>query len=122
MNVPQTIAHRPILVVEDDADIRETVCDLLVQEGYQVAEAEDGREALRHLLEAAQLPCVVLLDLMMPGVSGEEVLAEMRKHESFRNVPVVITSASVTRPEGAVAYLKKPFGADVLLKTVRTYC
>lgn len=115
-------AHRPILVVEDDADIRETVCDLLLQEGFQVHQAGDGREALRLLTEAVLLPCVVLLDLMMPGVSGEEVLAEMKKSESFRNVPVVVTSASVHRPEGAVAYLKKPFGADLLLETVRAYC
>lgn len=82
----------------------------------------NGEEALARLAAIGPLPCVVLLDLMMPILTGEAVLAEMSKHPRLRALPVVVTTASPQRPAGAVAYLRKPFGIDSLLNTVRTYC
>lgn len=116
-----THGHGPILLVEDDADIRETVRDVLESEGYRVEEANNGFQAMARLGAEAD-PCVILLDLMMPGMSGEMVLAEMQKTERLKKIPVVVTTASPQRPEGASGYLRKPFGMDALLKTVRTYC
>ncbi len=118
---PSPPPRGPILLVEDDLDIRETVRDVLEGEGFSVEEAADGLQAMARLSQP-QLPRVILLDLMMPGMSGEMLLEAIQREERLREIPVVITSASPQRPPGAVAYLRKPFGMDALLKAVQPYC
>jgi len=112
--------RRTILLVEDDADIRETVRDVLEAEGYQVEEAADGLQALARL-SGEVLPSVILLDLMMPSMSGEMLLESLQREERLRQIPVVVTTASPQRPPGAVGYLRKPFGMDALLKAVQPF-
>jgi CheY-like chemotaxis protein len=87
-----------ILVVDDDAATRAMLRRNLAKAGWTVTEAADGREALARL--ARSRPAAVLLDLMMPGVDGFEVLEAMRREEAWREIPVVIVTAKdLTREE-----------------------
>lgn len=106
-----------ILVVEDDFDIREAVRELLEGAGHSTAAASNGREALE-LLRCAPRPGLVLLDLMMPEVSGHQVLETLSRDVAFAGLPVVVFSAQPGRVRGASAVLCKPFGARDLLRVV----
>lgn len=116
-----------ILVVEDDQYIRDSLAELLTDEGYQVNVARDGQEGLDQLHATAQLPNLILLDLMMPVKDGFQFRAEQRQDARLANIPVVIFSADtgVNQPhaqfEGA-AILKKPVDLDALLLMVKQYC
>ena len=107
-----------ILVVEDDDDTREQVSDLLTGEGYQVVPVADGGKALAVL---AQLkPDLILLDLMLPVVSGWEVLAELTANPALGTIPVVVMSAFVDQAlPGVACALRKPLGVDELRSVVR---
>ena len=116
-----TSPTRPILVVEDEEDIREAVSDLLQLEGYAVQTASNGQEALE-LLEDAQeaesRPCLILLDVMMPVMDGHTFMARLREDGTHQRIPVVITSASPQVPEGARAHLRKPYELHRLLDVI----
>jgi signal transduction histidine kinase/DNA-binding response OmpR family regulator len=89
---------RPILVVDDDAPTREFIAELLVKHGYVVATAADGAEARESV--AASLPELIILDLMLPGMSGFELLSEWRVHSETADLPVlVLTSKDLTPAE-----------------------
>lgn len=114
-----------ILVVDDDAEIRETVRSLLVDEGYAVREACDGAQAIEALGALGDEPCLVLLDMMMPVMDGEAFLRVLRETNQLDDVPVLILSA--TKPThaasaGARMCLHKPIDMDVLLRAIRTLC
>ena len=81
----------PVLVVEDDLSSREMLCTLLDRRGWDVAQAENGRLALKFL--ETKTPSLVLLDLMMPEVDGFEVLRQLRAHPTWRNIPVIVVTA-----------------------------
>jgi GAF domain-containing protein/CheY-like chemotaxis protein len=82
---------RPVLVVDDDAEVRRLLRRMLEPEGYTVVEAENGRLALERLSDVS--PSVVLLDLMMPEMDGFEFVAEFRRHEAWRAIPIVVITA-----------------------------
>lgn len=109
-----------VLVVDDDDAIRETLRDLLQEEGYNVLVASNGREALDTLEHATENPAVVLLDLMMPVMTGWEVLEELSRSEPLARIPVVIVSAMCA--PGAAAFLPKPVRMSNLLEVVARYC
>ncbi len=111
---------RDILVVDDDPDIRETVREILESEGYCVRSAENGEIALEMIGEAR--PCVMLLDMMMPVMSGPEVLLELERKNWLSSFPVVVVSAHVTHCEGVCQVLRKPVTLDHLLEVVGRYC
>ena len=116
----QASAH--ILVVDDDAAIRQTICDILESEGYSVAVAGDGRDALARIAE--QQPSLVLLDLQMPVMTGWDVLTQLRQQGA--NVPVVFMTAGYrakTEAErhNAEGHLGKPFEMDDLLRLVARF-
>jgi len=97
-------SQRPILVVEDDTSTREIIAELLTAHGYAVITAEDGEQARAQM--AAALPELVILDLMLPKVSGFELLAEWRSKPRTADLPVfVLTSKDLTREEEQ--YLRK---------------
>jgi len=119
-----TQTDRQALVIDDDAGIREVIADALQLEGIDVVPARGGDEAIA-ALDAGCHPDVVLLDLLMPGISGERLLPMLRQHPAAGEVPVLIMSASperLARIEGADARLPKPFHLDVLLETIDRLC
>jgi CheY-like chemotaxis protein len=82
-----------VLVIDDDDDIREGVQSFLEAEGHPTNGAANGREALSLLRNQAEPPCLILLDLMMPIMSGWEVLVELDVDPKLREIPVAIMSA-----------------------------
>ena len=109
-----------ILLAEDDLEIRDIVQELLEQRGYDVIPARTGRQALDFLsLDPRSPPDVVILDLMMPIVTGWQVLEAIQHDPALASVPVVIlTATSQDRPSGAAAFLRKPFRIEALLETL----
>lgn len=112
-----------VLVVEDDGDIRELFGEILSEAGYEVVEARNGQEAL-DFLRVHHGPCVVLLDLMMPVLSGPELLEIMAEDERLASLPVVVVSAIADRGTvpGVRKFLRKPVPSDVLRAVVAEYC
>lgn len=113
-----------ILVVDDNADLRSYVSGILQQAGYDVLIARDGSEGFR--VAETQRPNLILTDLMMPLVSGLEMIQRIRQHEGLKGTPIVLLTAKAdedTRLEGveqgADAYLSKPFNERELLAEVR---
>jgi CheY-like chemotaxis protein len=118
------LPHCPILIVEDDEDLREMMAQLLTLEGYDAATVANGLEALEYL-HRARKPNVILLDLMMPVMDGWEFHRRMEADPSLPPVPVIVLSAlDQVRAANihAAAFLKKPLDFDRLLDLVRTYC
>jgi putative two-component system response regulator len=119
---------RHVLVVDDEPDIRETAVVLLEVAGIPAVAAADGREALE-LLRAGPPPAVVLLDLLMPGMSGPEFLAERAADPALAAVPVVVCSAATpTDPRaprvtlsGVDGYLDKPADPTRLVEAARRF-
>lgn len=113
--VPRGGRGRTILVVDDDEAIREVIAEVLRDEGYEVVCASNGVQALREL-QKADRPDMMLLDLMMPVMSGWEVLEELQSNAELSRVPVVVVSA-MSAP-GVTEHLSKPIDLEDLLSTV----
>lgn len=113
-----------LLIIEDDADIRDSLRELLAAEGFDVATADNGKTALEHLAACQVLPQVILLDLMMPIMNGEQFRTAQLSDDRYAAIPVVIMSAArdVTQTGErlkAAAILKKPLGIDPLVESLR---
>ena len=113
-----------ILSIEDTTSFRRLIKMTLEFEGYEVVEAEGGRRGLE--LARAQAPDLILLDLMMPDLSGLEVCQELKKDARLSKIPIVVLSSSDDSDEietclqlGAQDYLLKPFRPAMLLDIVR---
>jgi CheY-like chemotaxis protein len=112
-----------VLVVDDDAGVREYVGDLLEMDGHDVRFACDGPSALASI--RAERPDCVVLDVMMPGMSGHQVLAEIRRIDGGSQLPVVMVTAAAGEAQswqawtGGVDYfLAKPIDAPHLLRVL----
>jgi CheY-like chemotaxis protein len=117
--------HCPVLIIEDDADLREMMAQLLSLEGYQAHVVSNGREALDYLHNGAERPELILLDLMMPVMDGWEFRRVQRSDPDLADVPVIVLSAldpARGTDVGAIEFLKKPLDFDRLLELVRQYC
>ena len=113
-----------ILLVEDDAAIREGVADGLAFEGYQAAGVANGREAL-DWLEREGPPSVVVLDLLMPIMNGAQLLERLRADPRWAGVPAVLMSAAMPGREAlprADAYIQKPFDLSQLVAALARWC
>ncbi len=108
-----------IVVAEDDDELRDVIADLLEAAGYDVIPARNGKQVADYLSSVEQPPAAILLDLLMPLVSGWELLRLLRGHPRWSAIPVVImTGVSRDRPAGVAGVLKKPFRVNDLLATV----
>lgn len=109
-----------ILVVEDHEEIRNSVCDVLENEGYRVSHAKDGLEALALVINAPKAPDLVVLDLMMPVMSGQKLLEALEEDKHLKKIPVIVMTASGNKPESpvVVATIAKPFAIQDLLDLV----
>jgi CheY-like chemotaxis protein len=122
--MPQSTPHCPVLIVEDDEDLREMMAQLLTLEGFHAAAVANGREALEYL-HLRDKPDVILLDLMMPVMDGWEFRRQQQADPALAPVPVIVLSAldqARASSLDADAFLKKPLDFDRLLSLVRTYC
>ena len=113
-----------VLVVEDDADLRKSICTVLEDAGFTSRPAENGEVALERARE--ERPCVILLDLMMPIMNGWEFRSEQLRDPNLSSIPVVIMTADGRAADKArtlhADYLRKPIHLDALLELVSDYC
>jgi CheY-like chemotaxis protein len=116
-----------VLVVEDDASIRESLGETLREEGFDVASAANGRQALE-LLRSSSHPSAILLDLMMPVMDGWDFRHEQLHDPSLRDIPVVIVTAvgfskeTIRTQFGKVEMVEKPVHAFELVKAIDRAC
>ena len=103
---------KTILIIEDDKFLKELIARKLTEEGFGVSEAVDGEEGIKKIKE--EKPDLVLLDLILPGIDGFEVLSQMRKESALSSIPVIILSNLGQKEDvekglkmGAVDYLIK---------------
>jgi CheY-like chemotaxis protein len=110
-----------ILVVDDDADFRDALCEVLSEAGYPVQQAGNGEEALKRVGD--EIPGIVLLDLKMPVLDGWGVMERMRQDKRWNAIPILILSAYGFEWEseltGAQGYIPKSVGMDEILERIR---
>ena len=116
----------PVLIVDDEEDIREGLASVFRARGYRTLTAADGAEALELVRRAAVRPAVVLLDLRMPTMSGEQFLETQAMDPWLAPVPVVVVTAhragEMTEHPQVVSVVDKPIDLAHLLQTVREAC
>ena len=115
-----------VLIVDDDASVRDTARLALIREGYGILTESDGRKAIELMSrgDAAENVCALLCDLEMPNVSGKEVIDHFRMH--FPSIPIIVLSGASDEvylegiaQEGVCDWLRKPFTRELLLEKVR---
>ncbi len=118
-----TAQRRPVLVVDDDAVVREMVVLMLEDAGYQVVAAGDGHEALEQVSQ--EMPALILLDMRMPRMNGWEFARVFRERHNHHAPIIVLTAAEDARQRAADAraegYLGKPFNLDELILIVERH-
>jgi two-component system, OmpR family, alkaline phosphatase synthesis response regulator PhoP len=121
---PVAEARRKVLIVEDEKDIRDLVRYNLEEEGFAVVEASDGEVGLN--LATRERPALIILDLMLPGLSGLEVCKHLRSREETMQVPILILTARASEVDkvlgleiGADDYVTKPFSPRELVARVK---
>jgi DNA-binding response OmpR family regulator len=118
--------NRPVLIVEDEPDIAEGLRYNLERAGLAVAVAETGEKGLELALDRNNPPLLIILDLMLPGMSGQELCRRLRREPRTRRTPVIILTARGSESErvaglelGADDYVTKPFSVRELVARVR---
>ena len=116
--------NRQILVVEDEAPIREMIAFVLEQNGFNVIEAEDYEQAKEKLVDP--LPDLVLLDWMLPGGSGIQIAKEIKRQEYTKNIPIIMLTARADEDDkvkgfevGVDDYVTKPFSPKELIARIK---
>ena len=116
---------KTILVVDDEFDISEVISAILRADGYPVDVCTNGKEAVEYLKDESRRPCLVILDVMMPFLSGYEVLRFMKSADGIDKIPVILMSAvqpSVKQTDlGWNDFLRKPFNINALESLVSKY-
>jgi len=122
-----SVEHGPhrctVLVIDDDADVRDLVSVALTADGYRVDGVANGREALHHLRSHAET-CIILLDLMLPVMDGVQFRAAQLRDRSLAWIPVVVMSAAAdgrrqARDIGARRFVRKPLDLDEVRRALR---
>ena len=115
--------RRSVLIVEDDDDLRQAVAELIEDQGYACRHARSGIEAMAAL--ELERPDLLIADLIMPLMSGIDLLARLREHPSYRDIPVIAMTAASDRMIGVklnVPVLNKPIDLPVLSQMLARYC
>ncbi|MBA2341021.1 MAG: response regulator transcription factor [Pyrinomonadaceae bacterium] len=117
---------KPVLIIEDDPDIAEGVRYNLEREGLKARVALTGEQGLQAALDTRNPPALIILDLMLPGMSGTELCRRLRREPSTRRVPIIMLTARTSETErvaglelGADDYITKPFSVRELIARVR---
>jgi CheY-like chemotaxis protein len=120
--MPKLSCPASVLVVEDDDDIRDAIGEILENEGYEIALAENGERALDILAELPR-PCLLLVDLVMPRMDGWQLVNRLSHDDRLATIPVVVISAT-SNPATVPPHptLKKPVDLEILLQIVREHC
>jgi len=115
-----------ILIVEDDSDIAESLVYNLKREGFRPTVAESGEKGLRIALDERSRPSLILLDLMLPGMTGLELCRRLRREDSTENIPIIMLTAKAAEIDkitgldiGADDYIAKPFSTKEVIARVR---
>ncbi len=115
-----------VLVVDDSSTNTFLLDSLLKEEGFDVFTTISGKKAIE--IAAKQLPHIILLDIMMPGMSGYDVLEIIKKDNTLKNIPVIIVTAKEQKDEyekvkkmGAVDYIQKPIDLSLLVEKVKMH-
>jgi two-component system phosphate regulon response regulator PhoB len=118
------MSGKKILIVEDEADILELVAYNLTREGYRTLNAKSGEDALKK--SRTEMPDLIILDLMLPGIDGLEVMKTLREDSATKQIPTIMLTAKGEEADivaglelGADDYITKPFSPRVLLARVR---
>jgi two-component system phosphate regulon response regulator PhoB len=118
------MAKATVLIIEDDAEIQELLSFSLAKEGWALVQARDGEEGLASL--AARPPDCVVLDIMLPGMDGLEILRRLKAEASWKRLPVIMTTARGEESDivaglelGADDYVVKPYSPKVLAARIR---
>jgi CheY-like chemotaxis protein len=113
------IQRRTIMVIDDEPDLRATIADLLELNGYAVAQAENGSDALARLKLGSPAPSLILLDLIMPVLDGKGFMRRARSRSWLARIPIVLRAEADHPPlAGTAAVLKKPIAGNTLLRCV----
>jgi CheY-like chemotaxis protein len=117
---------KTVLVVDDDRDLREALCSALDDSGFPAVGCGDGRQALDYLKGGAPKPALILLDWMMPVMSGGEFREEQVKDPGLAEIPVIVISAHVKADlsgisTGVKSLLRKPFRLGELISQVEKF-
>jgi CheY-like chemotaxis protein len=115
------VSPKTILIVEDDQDIRESLRDAFEDEGYTVRCATNGKEGLE-ALQRFERPCVVILDLLLPVMTGNEVYKAMLADPNLAEIPVIVSTSDPSRAPSGVLLLKKPLNLQTILSTINRLC
>ena len=118
---------KAILIVEDDLDIRQSLADVLEDEGYPVLLAQNGEDGLKVLKEVSNQPGLVILDMMMPVMDGFGFRDAQIKDPAMADIPTAIFSADGKLPEKAMKtgikeFIRKPFNLNQLFDLAEKYC
>lgn len=113
---------KKILIIEDNANTRTTLADILIENGYNVAEAADGKEGMEKVKE--ENPDLILLDIVIPKIDGYEFLKTIKSDELTKDIPVIIVTGKPKMeglfvPEGIADYVTKPIDHKKLLEKIK---
>lgn len=112
-----TAAPKHVLIVDDEVDLLESLSEAFADEGYQVETAVNGKIALDKL-PAMGRPCVMILDLLMPVMTGNELYARMKADPRFSDIPVIVSTSDPSRSPSGVPVMKKPVNLDLMFEAV----
>jgi len=114
---------KQILIIDDEAPIRESLKEVFEMEDYFVLEAANGEEGFQVLRKADLCPDLIILDLQMPVMDGATFFSEMKKQPELANIPIIIITAGASPPpKGAAGIIRKPFNLDLLLDSAAKVC
>lgn len=106
-----------VLIVDDEVELLESLSEAFADEGYVVETAVNGKDALDKLPSMGR-PCVMILDLLMPVMTGNELYARMKADPRFSDIPVIVSTSDPSRSPAGVPVMKKPVNLDLMFEAV----